>query len=77
MFYGEKVPGAENWAKYGVIGAEMEGAALYTFAAKYGCRALCLCAVSDGPHVKDLTSEEREQGLHNMFEVALDTIIEF
>ena len=77
MFYGEKVPGAENWAKYGVIGAEMEGAALYTFAAKYGCRALCLCAVSDGPYVKHLTSEEREQGLHNMFEVALDTIIEF
>ena len=83
LFYGENefnpFPDAGKlWRKYGVIGGEMEGAALYTLAARYGCRALCICSVSDGPFIKvQLTSEEREKSLDNMLEVALDTIIEF
>ncbi|MEG0832404.1 MAG: purine-nucleoside phosphorylase [Oscillospiraceae bacterium] len=78
MFYGEPTFGQENWVKYGVIGAEMEGAALYTFAAKYHCRALTICSVSDGIFQKtELTSEEREKSLSNMITLALDTIIEF
>lgn len=83
MFYGENEftanPDAGKlWRKYGVIGGEMEGAALYTLAAKFGCRALVLCSVSDGPFIKNqLTSEEREKSLDTMLEVALDTIIEF
>lgn len=78
MFYGEQVPGAENWIKYGVLGAEMEGAALYTLAAKHRCRALCICSVSDGMFQKtELTSEERERSLNEMITLALDTIVEF
>ncbi len=78
MFYGEAAPGMENWVKYGVLGAEMEGAALYTIAAKYKCRALCICSVSDGAKLKtELTSEERERSLDEMITLALDTVIEF
>ena len=79
MFYGENdVPGAQNWTKYGVIAAEMEGAGLYTMAAKHKCRALTMCSVSDGIFLKkELTSEERERSLNNMILTALDTAIQF
>ena len=77
-FYCEKLPGDDLWFKYGVLGVEMEGAALYTIAAKYGVRALMLCTVSDSFFDKrELTSEEREKSLNDMIELALDTVIEF
>ena len=79
MFYFEPdTYGNDKWAQYGVIGAEMEGAALYTLAAKYKCRALTICSVSDGIFEKtELTSEEREQSLNDMITIALDTVADF
>ncbi len=75
MFYFEPTTyGTDKWIQYGVIGAEMEGAALYTLAAKYKCRALTICSVSDGMFEKtELTSEERERSLNDMITIALDT----
>lgn len=78
MFYGEKTPYDENWLKYGVLGFEMEGAALYAIAARFGVRALTIGTVSDGAHFDtELTSEEREKSLNDMITIALDTAIEF
>ena len=78
MFYGEDVFGKENWAKFGVLGVEMESALLYTLAAKYRARALTLAIVSDSLiDGKALTSEEKERSLDTMITLALDTIIEF
>ncbi len=79
MFYGEMgVPGAENWAKYGVLGVEMEAAALYTHAAKHGCRALAICSVSDSLVTgEEIDAAARERSLNNMITVALDTAIRF
>ena len=78
LFYGEKTESDKFWAEYGVMGFEMEGAALYTIAAKYRVRALTLSTVSDSMFDKnDLTSEEREKSLNDMITLALDTIIEF
>lgn len=79
LFYFEDVAGsAEKWIKYGVIGAEMEGAALYTLAQKARVRALVIASVSDSMFIKeDLTSEERERSLDNMIKIALETVIEF
>lgn len=79
MFYGEPDSyGADKWAKYGVIGAEMEGAALYTIAAKNKCRALTICSVSDSLFDKtELSSEEREKTLNDMITIGLDTVAEF
>lgn len=79
MFYGEQdVHGADNWEKYGVLGLEMEAAALYTFAAKYGRRALAICSVSDSLVTgEEIDSAARERSLTNMITVALDTAIRF
>ncbi len=79
LFYFEPdTYGVDKWAKYGVLGVEMEGAALYTFARKYGARALTVCSVSDSVHSKDeLTSKQREQALGDMIQLALDAVIEY
>ncbi|MCQ2981725.1 MAG: purine-nucleoside phosphorylase [Treponemataceae bacterium] len=72
LFYDEN----ENWklwAKYGVLGVEMESAELFTLAAKYGRQALALLTVSD--HIvtgEATTSEEREKTFTGMMEVALE-----
>lgn len=63
-------------AKYKVLGVEMEAAALYTLAAKYGRRALAILTVSD--HVitgEATTAEERQTTFHDMMELALETVL--
>lgn len=79
MFYGEyDQPGAAHWADYGVLGVEMEAAALYTIAAKYEARALAICSVSDSGFLKtELSSAERERALDEMLVLALDTAVQF
>ncbi len=77
MFYFEPAPGDDYWIKYGVLGFEMEGAALYTLAAKYGAKALTIATVSDSLYDKqEMSSAEREKSLDDMIGIALDTIIE-
>ena len=59
--------------KMGVLALEMEAAALYMNAARYGKRALCLCTVSD--HIltgAQTTSAERQTAFTAMIKVALD-----
>jgi len=71
-------PRFQNWFDFGVIGIEMEGAALYTVARKYDAKALMLCTVSDSvADPKGMTPEQRETSLTNMITLALDTIWEF
>lgn len=61
-----------TWAKMGVLGVEMESAALYCNAARAGKRALCICTVSDViPTGERATLEERQSGFTQMMEVAL------
>ena len=60
--------------KMGVLALEMEAAALYMNAARYGKRALCICTVSD--HVlkgTQTTAQERQTAFTAMMQVALDT----
>ena len=59
-------------AAHGVLGVEMETAALYTLAARHGRRALTICAVSDSLLTSDhLEPEERQSSLKEMAELAL------
>lgn len=61
------------WMEYGVLAVEMESAALFTIAAKFGAKALTILTVSD--HIKRheaLTSEEKERSLATMVEIALE-----
>ena len=64
----------KKWARLGVMGVEMESYALYINAAYLKKRALTILTVTDH-FVKDgrLSAEERQIGLRNMIEVAIET----
>lgn len=72
-FYNDTATGME-FAKMGVLGVEMESAALYCNAARVGKKALCICTVSDSfVHPDEMTnSEERQNSFTQMMEVALE-----
>ena len=65
-----------DWQKMGVLGIEMEAAALYMNAARAGKNALCILTVSDCP-LKGLStsSEERQSTFLDMMKIALETAI--
>ena len=64
----------KRWAKLGIMGVEMESYALYINAAYLKKRALTMLTVTDH-FVKEgrLTAEERQIGLRNMIEAAIET----
>ena len=73
MFYDDANSGMQ-WAKMGVLGVEMESAALYCNAARAGKKALCICTVSDSfiyPE-ENTTAEERQTSFTRMMEIALN-----
>ena len=65
-----------DWQKMGVLGIEMEAAALYMNAARAGKNALCILTVSDCP-LKGLStsSEDRQSTFLDMMKIALETAI--
>ena len=79
VFYGdhagvpEGLDSVYGLKKMGVMALEMEGAALYMNAARYGKRALCICTNSD--HIltgEETTALERQNSFTTMMKVALD-----
>jgi purine-nucleoside phosphorylase len=75
-FYTDRPDLYDSLADYGVLAVEMESAAIYTIAARYGAKALTILTVSD--HIKRgeaMDSAQREQGFGNMVKIGLDTII--
>ncbi|WP_042475523.1 purine-nucleoside phosphorylase [Bacillus ndiopicus] len=76
MFYSEENQN-EKLARYGVLAVEMETAALYTLAAKYGRQALSILTVSDHIVTGEATSsEERQTTFNDMMVVALEAAIQ-
>ncbi len=66
----------KKWAKMGVIGVEMEAAALYINAAYNKKQALAVITISD--HFitgGKSTKEEREKNFTNMMKIALETAV--
>jgi len=71
-FYPEDPEQWKLWARFGVLGIEMESSELYTLAAKYGVRALSVLTVSDSLVTGEATtSAERERTFGTMVELAL------
>lgn len=63
----------QKWRDFGVLVVEMESAALYTLAAKYGRQALTLLTVSDSLLTGEKCSaEERQLTFTQMIEIALE-----
>lgn len=62
---------------HGVIGVEMEAAALYTLAARFGARALAICTMTDClvTH-EEISAQDRQTSLRDMVELALDVAVE-
>jgi purine-nucleoside phosphorylase len=77
LFYNDRPDLVSRTAEYGVLGIEMEAAALYTLAAKFGRRALGILTVSDHLITKEeTTAEERQTTFSEMITIALDAAIE-
>ncbi|HWB34648.1 MAG TPA: purine-nucleoside phosphorylase [Rugosimonospora sp.] len=76
VFYTDRPDLFDKLALYGVLAVEMETAALYTIAARFGARALTLLTVSD--HIKTgarTTAQERQETFSHMVEVGLAAAI--
>lgn len=72
-FYNDDPDIWKLWAKYGVLGVEMEAAGLYTLGAKYGVNTLAILTVSDSMVTGEETSaKERERSFTDMVEIALE-----
>ena len=73
IFYDADVDSWKKWAKMGVMGVEMEAAALYMNAAYAGVNALCILTVSDSLVTHEVTTaEERQNTFTKMMEIALE-----
>lgn len=73
VFYADDPEYNAKWLKMGVLCVEMEAAALYMNAARAGKNALCMLTMSD--HLfrdEHLSTQERQEGFHDMMEVALE-----
>ena len=64
------------WQKMGVLGIEMEAAALYMNAARAGKNALAILTVSDCPlRGLSTSAQERQTSFRDMMEIALETAL--
>ena len=77
-FYDDSFPSA-NWGKIGCLAVEMEAAALYCTAMRYGMRALAICTISDilYPPFTALDALERQETFTQMMELALESAVEY
>lgn len=74
-FYDDDPDSYKRWAQYGVLCVEMETAALYTIAAKYGAKALGIFTISDSVVTKEACSaEERQSSFNDMVKIVLKTL---
>ena len=76
IFYNDNPSFNDKWIDMGVLGVEMEAAALYMNAARAGKRALAICTVSD--HIltgEALDTEARQTSFTDMMRVALNVSV--
>ena len=67
----------KQWTKYGVLVSEMEGAALYTLAPKFGAKALTILNVGSNMLTGESVGPEvKEKGMDDMITLALDTVMD-
>jgi len=72
-FYNDNAENDSLWDKMGVLGVEMESAALYCNAARAKKNALAICTVSD--HVmrgESLPAKDRQESFTEMMQIALE-----
>jgi len=77
FYHADGFAGYDKLPEHGVIGVEMEAAALYTLAARFDVKALTICTMTDCliTH-EEINADERQTSLRDMVDVALDVAIE-
>lgn len=76
-FYKDDLKETLHLAEHGILGVEMEAAALYYLAAKFNVQALAIMTVSDHMLTGEETSaKEREKTFNEMIDVSLETLLE-
>ena len=74
-FYDDNAEAHLLWKKMGILGIEMEAAALYMNAARLGAKALSILTVSDNIITKEeTTARERQRAFVNMMKISLEMI---
>ena len=77
FYHADGMAGYDTLPQHGVIGVEMEAAALYTLAARFDVRALTICTMTDCLITKEeIDANERQTSLREMVELALDVAVE-
>lgn len=73
-FYEDDKNSYKKWAAHGVLCVEMEAAAIYSVAAKYGIDALAILTISDSlVNGGEISAMIREQKLVEMVEIGLNS----
>jgi purine-nucleoside phosphorylase len=77
FYHANGFEGYDKLPQHGVLGVEMEAAALYTLAARFDVKALTICTMTDCilTH-EELSADERQSSLRDMVELSLDVAIE-
>ncbi|QDZ12078.1 purine-nucleoside phosphorylase [Devosia ginsengisoli] len=77
FYHADGFAGYDKLPDHGVIGVEMEAAALYTLAARFGVKALTICTMTDCliTH-EEIDANERQTSLKEMVTLALDVAVE-
>lgn len=72
-------PGLAGYGRlpgHGVLGVEMEAAALYTLAARFGVKALAICTMTDCLITgEEISAKDRQTSLKDMVTLALDVAV--
>ncbi len=72
-------PGLAGYGRlpaHGILGVEMEAAALYTLAARFDRKAIAICTMTDCLITKaELSADERQSSLRDMITLALDVAV--
>lgn len=77
IFYDVTSDALKNWSKIGILGVEMETAALFTNANYYGAQAASIMTVSDNIITGEKAStNEREATFTEMIEIALLSLLD-
>lgn len=77
FYHANGMEGYDILPQHGVIGVEMEAAALYTLAARFDVRALTICTMTDCLITgEEIDAEQRQTSLRDMVTIALDVAIE-
>jgi purine-nucleoside phosphorylase len=77
FYHAEGLAAYSRLMDHGILGVEMEAAALYTLAARFSARALAICTMTDCliTH-EELSAEDRQSSLKDMVTLALDVAVD-